>query len=321
VGFLILGIAMKSLSFSAGLLAVALVSCSVAAQAASTPANQDVLHFHTSLPKKSSDALFSYTAEWRVDQGEVFRSTGLSFLNAAKLDSSATAASVAKKLVIGFKDGLMALDPGWRGVTITQPDNQADITLANKAGYSLTTVTVRDYTNQALVFDVGQQPFATTGVEVALDLVLAADVEYIEGFSHVKGQTASQGTIELRIDDQKPIQLVTDGKTTQALESELQQHLTGALLSPTPLYPSMVSTDTRNNKPFDGSEVQLNHLAAHRISLDINDPSLGVLAKFKYQDDNRSNSVIEPRFMLGALLVVSVGLVVLFWLRGRKKAE
>lgn len=311
---------MKSCLFSARLLAVAVLSLTGAAQAASTPAHQDVLHIHTSLPKKTSDALFSYTAEWRVDQGEMFRSTGLAFLNAAKLDDTATAASVAKKLVIGFKDGLMALDPGWRGVTITQPENQADITLANKAGYSLTTATVRDYTNQALVFDVGQQTFAAAGVEVALDLVLAADVEYIEGFSQRKGSAASQGAIELVIDDQKPIHIVTDGKTTQALEAELQKQLTGALLSETPLYPGMVSTDTRNNKPFDGSEVQLSHLAAHRISLDISDPALGVLAKFKYQDDNRSNSVIEPRFMLGALVVVSVGLVAVFWLRGRKAA-
>jgi|GEM_PF-5490716 len=42
--------------------------------------------------------------------------------------------------------------------------------------------------------------------------------------------------------------------------------------------------DTRNIKPFDGAEVQLLNAAAKRVQIDVNDPSLGVLVKFKFKD-------------------------------------
>jgi hypothetical protein len=48
--------------------------------ATSTPASQDSLHIHTGMPKKASDSLFSYTAEWRVDDGKLYHSTGLTHL-------------------------------------------------------------------------------------------------------------------------------------------------------------------------------------------------------------------------------------------------
>lgn len=301
-------------------LALPLISSALLCQSAyavTTPADQDTLRIHTSMPRRTSDALFSYTAEWRIDDGELYRSTGLSFLNAQKIDDATPSHAITKKLLTSMKDGMIQLDPNWRGITITQPPEQAELIIANKSGYSLTTVTVRDYSNQGLRFDLGDKRFSADGVQVALDLVFSADVEYLDGFSSKKSLTASQGEIEIKIDDQKPIQIKTDGKTTRELEQEIAKQLTIAQLSDTPLYPGMVSKDTRNNKPFDGSELQFLNLGAKSIAIDITDPALGVLAKFKFKDENHSVKVAEPRFMLGAL-ALSVVLAILFFRRKKQ---
>ena len=76
-----------------------------------TTAGQDTLRIHTSLPKRPSDSLFSYTAEWRVDDGELYRSTGISFLNAAKIDSSTPSPLITKKLLTAMKMGWCTRTP------------------------------------------------------------------------------------------------------------------------------------------------------------------------------------------------------------------
>ena len=229
---------MKPINPSHLALTLSLLSAGVLIQpawaAATTPANQDQLRIHTSLPKRASDSLFSYTAEWRVDDGELYRTTGLSFLNAKKMDSSTSSVQITKKLVTALKDGMIQLDPHWRGVTISQPQDQPELTIANKSGYSLTNVTVRDYTNQALRYDLVDKTFSADGVQVAIDLALTADVEYLEGFSSKKDQTASQGEIIIAIDDHAPVHIKTDGKTIAALEAEIAGRLPGAQLSKTP---------------------------------------------------------------------------------------
>jgi len=288
------------------------------AHAATTMADRDKLRIHTSIPKKTGDSLFSYTAEWRIDDGESYHATGLSFLNPAKIDGSTSSAFISKKLVTAMKDGMIQLDPNWRGITISQPQDQPELAIANKSGYSLTSVTVRDYTNQALSYDLSDKSFSSAEVQVAIDLVLAADVEYLERFTAKKSQTASQGDIEIAVDGQKPIHIITDGKTTRELEKEIAGQLTSSYLSDSPLIPGLVSKDTRNNKPFDGSEVQLLNLAAKSIAIDIRDPALGVLTKFKFKDENRSVKAIEPRFMMAILALASILAVGYFWRRNFK---
>ena len=303
--------------------ALSLLSASAVFQpvlAVTTPADQDTLRIHTSLPKKASDSLFSYTAEWRIDEGELYRTTGLSFLNSAKIDPNASPAAITKKLVTAMKDGMIQLDPNWRGINLTQPQDQAELTIANKKGYSLTTVTVRDYSNQQLSFDIGNKNFNADGVQVAIDVVLAADVEYLDGFSSKRSPLASQGEIEIVVDGLKPIQVKTDGKTTKQIEEDIARQLAGAKLSEFSLYPNLSSSDTRNNKPFDNSEVQLLNLAAKSISINVTDPAVGTLVKFKFKDDNHSVKVIEPRFMLAALGVASGLLIGFYWLRNRNKS-
>jgi hypothetical protein len=244
---------------------------------------------------------------------------GLSFLNAKKIDTTAPDAQITKKLVIAMKDGMTQLDPSWRGITIEQAQDQAELKITNKAGYAVTNVTIKDYSNQALRYDLGGKRFNSEGVQIAMDLVLAADVEYLDNFSSKKSQTASQGDITISIDDQKPIRIKTDGRTTRELEQEIAKQLSISHLSETPLVAGVIDKDKRNNKPFDGSEVQLLDLAAKSATIDITDPALGILAKFKFRDANASVKVAEPRIMLAALGLISLLAVGYFWRKNAKK--
>lgn len=318
------GIAMKPFSpYRVALSLAILTSCALCQPAlAATPAAQDKFRIHTHVPKRTLDSLFSVTAEWRIDEGELFRVTGLSFLNPNKIDAaSANPDSFAsKKLQIAIKDGLIQLDPNWRGIVLNQVQDQPEVTISNKAGYSLTNITFRDYSNQAVTYDLVDKSFTEAGVQIAFDLMYTADVEYLEGFTHKTAQTASQGEIIIQIDQQTPVHIKTDGKTTKALEEEIAKHISQSQTSITPLYPALTSSDTRNIKPFDGSEVQFLNLAAKSISIDITDPALGVLSKFKYPDDNSSVHVLEPRFMMAVLAVLSLASVLFFWWKNKKKS-
>jgi hypothetical protein len=293
---------------------------STAQAIATTPAAQDVLRIHPGLPRKAHDSLFSYTVEWRIDDGELYRATGISFLNAAKIDAQAAESHVTKKLFIALKDAMIQLDPNWRGITYTQADNQPVLLLANKSGYSLTSVTLRDYSNQPLSYDIKDKSFSSDGIQAAIDIVYAADVEYLDGFTSKKAQYASQGEISITLDDHKPLIVKTDGKTSRQLEEEIAKALPGAAFSDKPIYPSLESSDTRNIKPFDGGEVQLLNLNAKHLRIDVSDPNLGVLTKFKYKDENHTVKVVEPRFMMAALGLISALTVVFLWRKNAKKA-
>ena len=288
---------------------------------AATPAAQDKFRIHTSVPKKTKDSLFSLTAEWRIDEGELYRITGLSFLNANKIDPDAPNALVTKKLLTSIKDSLIQLDPNWRGITVNQPQNQPEVIISNKAGYSFTNITFRDYSNQSVSYDLVDKSFAEAGVQTAIDLVYTADVDYLDGFTHKTAQTASNGEIIISLDQQTPLHIKTDGKTTRELEEEIAEKLAVSNWSQTPLYPALTSSDTRNIKPFDGSEVQFLHLTAKSISIDITDPTLGVLTKFKYPDNNSSVHILEPRFMMAVLAAGTLATLAVFYFRTRKKTK
>jgi hypothetical protein len=285
---------------------------------AATPEKKDNLRIQTGIPKKSGDALFSYTTEWRKDQAEKFRVTSLSFLNIGKLGDKNQAAQVGKKLVTAFKDSMIQLDPNARGAIVTQTDDMPGIVISNHAGYSLTAITVRDYSNQPIRYDLIDKSFSEYGVEIAIDLVMAADVEYLEEFVTRKQTTASQGEIVIGIDQQPPVHIKTDGKTTRQLEEEIARNL-AVPFSETPLLPALVSTDKRNIKPFDEGEVQLPKLAAHAISIAVSDPELGVITKFKYPDDNQSDlQILEPPSVLAFMFALVLGTLGYFMYKKHK---
>ncbi len=257
--------------------------------------------------------MFSYTAKWRQDGGKPYHSTGMSFLDADKVDESVSV-KIAKKLASSIKESMIRLDPSWRGINVDQPKDRAEFILSSKSGYELTSVVFRDYTKQALSFDLAGKSFNAEAVQLAFDLVLAADVEYLDKFSAQKSRTASGGEIEIGIGDQNPIRVKTDGKTTRELEIEIAKQLSASTLSGTTLVTSQIGKDTRNIKPFDGSEIQLLKLPTKTVSVDIRDPSLGVLVKFKFAGGEQFADT-ESRSML--VIAVLIGLMVAgyFWRR------
>lgn len=287
--------------------------------AAMTPADSVVLRMQTGLPKKGNESLFSYTVEWQQDGEKLYRATGLSFLNAAKVENEDAAGKISKKIAGSLKESMIRLDPSWRGIIVSQPEDKPEVNIANKAGYALTSAVFRDYTNQSLSFDLPGKSFATAGVQLAIDLVYAADVDYLDGFTSRKAQTASQGIIEIQIDAQKPVLIKTDGKTTHQLETEIAHELTSAALSGSTLLPHVIGKDKRNNKPFDGSEVQIPHLAGNSIRIDIADPALGVLMKFKFKDDTSAATVDKPNFLMALLGLLSLAAVGYILLQKKKK--
>ncbi len=279
------------------------------AQSATTPAGQDKLRVTTGEPKRNGDSLFSYTVEWRIDEGVISRATGIFFIKGPDRLKPTSDIDVAKKMVSSLNDGMEQQYPSWRGVLARNIQGEPEITLVNKSGFSFTTLTIRDYSNQKMTFDQVDKTFAAAGIDVAIDLVLTSNVDYIEGFTTYDPakNSAHQGSIEIRIDDSKPVVIQTNDKTTAQLEQEIASALSSAKFSTEPLFPNLMDSDNRNNKPFDGGEVQFTTLAARTITMNINDPTLGALTKFKYQDNNQSTDAFNPMTMIILLGLAIVG--------------
>ena len=268
--------------------------------AATTPAGKDKLRVITGEPKRNGDSLFSYTVEWRIDEGVLSRATGIFFIKGPDRPKATSDIDVASKMVSSLNDGMEQHYPSWRGVLAKNIPGKPEITLTNKSGFSFTTITIRDYSNQKMIFDQLDKTFAAAGIEVAIDLVLTANVDYIEGFTvyDPAKNAAHQGSIEISIDNGKPVLIKTNDKTTAQLEQEIAAALDSAKFSTAPLFPNLMDSDNRNNKPFDSGEVQFTTLAARTITMNINDPTLGALTKFKYQDSNQSTNAFNPMTMI-----------------------
>ncbi len=277
--------------------------------AATTPAGQDKLRVSTGEPKRNGDSLFSYTVEWRIDEGVISRATGIFFIKGPDRPKATSDIDVARKMVSSLNDGMEQQYPSWRGVLARNIQGKPEILLTNKSGFSFTSITIRDYSNQRMTFDQVDKTFTAAGIEVAVDLVLTSNVDYIEGFTVFdrSKNSAHQGSIEISIDDGTPVVIQTNGKTTAQLEQEIASALGPAMFSTKPLFPNLLDSDNRNNKPFDGGEVEFTNLAARTITMDINDPALGVLTKFKYQDNNQSSNAFNPMTMIILLGLAVVG--------------
>ena len=303
---------------------LAMILFNQAALAEETPAGQDQLRLHTGTPKRTGDPVFSYTVEWRVDGGLTYRGTGLLFVKGSDNRKPTTDIQIAKNMVSALNDGMVQQYPSWRGVLPENTPDQPELVLSNKDGFSFTHITFRDYTNQKITYDVLGKTFNVADIDMAIDMVFAADIDYIEGFTMAKPKKTDkhQGSIEISIDDDKPVIIKTNGKTTEQLEKEIASALGSAVLSTKPLYPSLKDRDNRNNKPFDGSEVHMTHLPAKSITIDINDPSLGVLTKFKYSDTNQTTEMFDDPVSIIALLgFLAIGFVGFTWYQGRKQRK
>ena len=96
---------------------------------------------------------------------------------------------------------------------------------------------------------------------------------------------AAGGEVVISIGNGKPVKVETAGKTIAALEKALATKI-GGRFSSSSLYPQAHDNrDKKNIKPFDGGEIQFGSITAKTITIDVNDPSLGVITKYKFSDE------------------------------------
>jgi len=242
---------------------------------------------------------------WRKGGATEHRANGLIFVNGFESKNPTSAITLAKKAAKSLNAGINYDSPHARGAIVDYVKDETRYIVSNREGFDLAYITTRDYSNQKLHYDIPNKDFNSASIDVAIDIVYSATVEYIDNFSKSNRESAAGGTITLTLDQKKPIKIKTSGKSTKVIEKEIAEALgTQAKFSSNPLYPNFVELKSRNYKPFDGGEVQLPQLKASSITIDVDDAGLGVLTKFKFPDIHQPVAIASNvPYILGGLFV------------------
>ena len=268
------------------------------------PAGQNQLHLKTSASKREGESAFSYMVTWRKDGANLHRANGLTFIEGQKAKKPTSAIESARKIANAINSSINYDAPQERGAIAKNTNNKAEVLVSNKAGFDLAQITTRDYSNQSLQYTIPGKSFQNANVDVAIDFVYSAAVEYVDGFSSGIKQETAGGWIKVTIDNNAPIEIKTDGKTTQQIEKELAKIMgSDAQFSTTPLYPNFTERKSRNYKPFDGGEVQLRDFKAKSLTIDVNDSGLGVLTKFVFPDVDKPTDVAGNIFNIIGVII------------------
>ena len=250
-----------------------------------TPEGQDELILHTSAPQKSGETIISITAQWRTDKTLRYEATGLTFINGLSESTPDDAASVAHKLGNALKEGMEKQYPSWRGIIVTE--DGGSVSFKNKEGHSLTEITIRDFTNQVLTSETNGATFAADGVQIGVDLVAADSVSHSPFLveKSKKAFKATGGGIEITVGDKAPVKIETKNRSSEQIEKDIASKTSGSFSRST-IVPNTNDGDARNVQPFDRGEVLFSSLAAKKLTINITDPSVAVLMKYKYKDEN-----------------------------------
>jgi len=279
------------------------------AVATALPAEKNQLRIQTSESKRNIDTGFSTLVSWRKGAENLHRVNGLIFIDGLESKNPTSAAGVAQKAANALNADINYDAPMERGAIAEFTKGKPEFTISNKEGFDLAHITTRDYSNQKLQYLIPEQSFSSAAVNLAIDLVYAAEVEFIEGFSAEINKKTAGGFVSVAIDNEPAIEIQTDGKTTEQLEKELAQLIGAkATFSATPLYPNYVENGSRNYKPFDKGEIQLFNLNAKSITINVADSGLGVLTKFSFPDANKPTDVASKApYIVAALLTLLFG--------------
>jgi hypothetical protein len=285
------------------------------------PAEQNQLRIQTSDSKRGMDTGFSTLTSWRKGAENLHRVNGLIFINGFESKNPTSAAEIAHKAANALNADINYDAPTERGAIAEFTKDKAEFLISNKEGFDLAHITTRDYSNQKIQYDIPNKSFSSAGVDVAIDLVYSAEVEFIEGFSSGIHKKTAGGFVAVTIDDEPTIEIKTDGKSTEQLEKELVQLIgSKSQFSVTPIYPNYVEERSRNYKPFDGGEIQLLNLNAKSVTIDVADSGLGVLTKFSFPDVNKPTDVANKvPYIFGILLTIFLGY--LFYVMKIKRKE
>lgn len=275
------------------------------------PVEQNQLRIQTGLSKRSGDTSFSTMVAWRKGGSAKHRANGLIFINGFESKKPTSELDVARKAANSLNAGINYDAPKARGAIAKQTENKAEFFVSNREGFDLAYITTRDYSNQKLHYGIPNKSFGSASVNVAIDIVYSAAVEYIDGFAGNGKKEAAGGSISLILDNNTAIEIKTVGKSTKEIEKELAQALgSKGQFSSNPLYPNFVELKSRNYKAFDGGEVQLANLNAKSISIEVNDSGLGVLTKFQFPDIDKPTDVASNvPYVIGFLMAGFFGYV------------
>ena len=246
---------------------------------------------------------------WRKGSAIVHRANGLTFVNGSDTKKPTSAVEIARKITSSLNAGIDYDAPSERGSIAKNAKDKAEVLVSNKNGFDLAHITTRDYSNQKLTYNIPGKSFKAASVDIAIDLVYSAAVEYVDGFSTGIKHEAAGGLVTVTIDNNSPIEIKTNGKSAKQIEKELAQALgSNAHFSSNSIYPNFTERKSRNYKPFDGGEVQLLNLSAKLITVDIDDPGLGALVKFDFPDINKPTDVAgNINYIVGLLLACVFG--------------
>jgi hypothetical protein len=289
-----------------------------------TPAGTSGIKITTGAPKRPADGMFSINTKYRLDGDITYESTGVVLGLGAAKNPPDTAAGLSVQLSDSIAKSMTFQQPEWRGIGSKQaigPDGTPlpEWQLLNMEGFSLTRAVFRDYSNAQLTFTTLAGTFANADVKVGIDVVDAleainpAEADYYAGQSGAEKPSAlsAGGTITITVGSSAPVQIETKGKSPEEIEEMLAEKLasSGADTSGSPIVPDAEDqTMLRQIPPFDGGEVQFKSLEAPSITVDVNDPNLGVITKFGFKDPGGSASDSVLSYALPILLLAGVGL-------------
>lgn len=274
---------------------------------AAIPEGVDQLSIETSAPKRTDETPFSSLVAWKREDAGFNKANSLAFIKGTEAKKKLTAGDVAHKFTGSLNSAINYDAPHERGATAKNSKGKNKIIISNRADFNLTRITIRDYTNQKIKYQIPNKRFNEALTGIAIDFVYSAAIDYIAGFSSSEKLKTAGGTVTITIDNDKPIQVQTSGKTTKEIEREIAKLMGGnATVSLLPIYPNFVELKSRNYKAFDGGEIQIMGFNAKSITIDINDSGLGVLTKFKFPDIKQEGGDSSNMMTIIALLIAGV---------------
>lgn len=270
---------------------VTLVSATPTIQAV-TPAGLQELRLYTSIPKKEGESAFSISGRWVTEDDLQTGFTALAFIKGPGTLKPDDGPSMARKIASSVKRGMGHMRPNIRGLKQSWVDNTKGphVIISNKEGFSITQMTIRDFSNEKLTMETGAESFASSGIEVALDFVDSGAISkaVINASSTSKTFRATGGEVIIALDKDKPVTIKTANKTLPEIEKAVIKKIGGSFSS-SPIFPqSKEKRDKKNIKSFDGGEIQIGSRTNKSLMIDVTDPSLGVVAKFKFKQKESS---------------------------------
>lgn len=282
-----------------------------------SPANTQQLELQTSESKRSGETALSYLVTWRKAESRLYNANGLTFISGSGMAEPTSSSEVAYKLSKALNGAIDHDSPHLRGAIAK--NNQSTLTVSNRDGFDLTRITIRDYSNQELEYSLSGQSFDAAAVDIAIDVVYSAAVEYVRGFSKGIKQEATGGFISVTVDSNAPIKVTTNGKTHEQIEKELANAIGAkAQFSSSAIFPNFEQIRSKNYKSFDGGEVQISGLKARRLVIDVNDSGLGVLTKFDFTSVEKPVDMVNNLPYIIGLLLMSVFGYLFFTARKKK---